>query len=496
MSKGLLFPRIVFCFFLISTLIFLPSIKPSMVYAQSGTENPSENEIVTTAGSSDPIYYDVPADYWAFSNIQYLSNLQIIKGYESSSGDKYFNPGGSVTRAQAAKMLVLALGSTPKANAVSSFSDVPNNHWAVGYIERAKELKLFEGFQNGTFGPEDTLKRSQMAKVISEAFDLDFNNYDPSVQVFYDVSKDYWAYDYIAKLYYNGISNGSNHKFTPESLTNRAQFSAFLSRAINPDFRMEVQDPTVATAKVTADVLNIRSQPSTTSTIIGKLSNGNIVTVRSISGDWANIEYNGVVGFVHKMYLKLYSLDPSKPLLNRIIVVDAGHGDHDPGATVGTTYEKDIVLKVSNYLVGYLKNAGAQVIPTRTTDSFLSLEERVNFTKSVDGEAFVSIHVNAASSTAAKGTEVYYDTGSNENGTESRQLAYEIQKQIVADANMYDRNIKDSGFYVIRNNDIPAVLVELGFLTNAEDRAKLTSDTYLQLYAKAIYEGLVEYYKK
>lgn len=447
-------------------------------------------------------FTDVPSSYWAYINITHLAGKGIISGYESSNGTHYFNPNHQMTRAQAAKMIVEALGYQPATAAKSSFKDVSADYWALGYIERAYQLGIFGGYADGRFGPSDLLKRSQMAAVIATGFDFDYNGYTSTTPVFSDVPKTYWAYEQIQKLHYNGITNGSNYKFMPEDRITRAQFSAFLSRAIDEQFRLTVTGPPVnesitAFGKVTSSSgLNIRKGPSASTAIIGSIAKGVTVKITEISGFWAKVNYNGVIGYVHKSYLKLYSNDKRYPLKDRIIVVDAGHGAHDPGATNSGVFEKNIVLNVSKRVGAKLKAAGANVILTRETDKFLTLEERVKFTQSVKGEIFVSVHVNAAGSSAAKGSEVYYDTSNNMNGAESKTLAWEIQKQLVAQADMYDRGIKDNGFYVIKYNQVPAVLVELGFITNSGDRQKLTSSTYLDKYAEAIYQGIKNYYLK
>ncbi|GLB60225.1 N-acetylmuramoyl-L-alanine amidase [Cytobacillus sp. NCCP-133] len=484
-----------------------PELKEEMEKAEAaGSFNADsyEGQMSTKAltQNSSVSFTDVPASYWAYLNITHLAGKGIISGYESSNGTYYFQPDRQVTRAQAAKMIIEALGYEPAEVSRSTFKDVSSDYWAAGYIERAYQLGIFGGYADGRFGPSDILKRSQMAAVIVTGFGFDYNGYTSTAPVFSDVPKTYWAYEQIQKLHYNGITNGSNYKFMPEDQITRAQFSAFLSRAIDDQFRLTVTGPPVnetvtAFGKVVSSTsLNIRKGPSSSTAIIGSVKAGATVKVTEISGFWAKVNDNGLIGYVHKSYLKLYSNDKRYPLKDRIIVVDAGHGAHDPGASSSGVYEKNIVLNVSKRVGEKLKAAGAKVILSRETDKFLTLEERVKFTQSVYGELFVSVHVNAAGSSAAKGSEVFYDTSNNMNGDESKTLAWEIQKQLVAQADMYDRGIKDNGFYVIKYNQVPAVLVELGFITNSGDRQKLTSSTYLDKYAEAIYQGIKNYYLK
>lgn len=443
-------------------------------------------------------FSDVPSTYWAYSNILHLFELKVISGYENADKTLSFHPDEKVTRAQAAKMIIEAIGEKQAVVTKQIFKDVPVNNWAAGYIQKAYELNVFKGYDDGRFGPTDTLKRSQMAKVIVEAYNFDFNGYTPSTPVFYDVNSKYWAYEYIEKMHYNGMSNGSNYRFLPEDLISRAQFSAFLSRAINPNYRLKVTGPITTKGKVISKTaLNIRSAASASSTILDKLPPGTMVNILEIEGFWAKVNYNGHSGYVYKSYLKLYSPDPNKPLQNRIIVLDPGHGFDDPGTHYDGYKEKDIVLSVGKKLAERLRSVGAKVILTRETDTFLELDERVDMAEDVYAELFVSLHVNSVkNNTTVNGTETYFNTSNNMNGAESKLLASEIQKQMVERADMYDRGIKDSGFYVIKNNHIPAVLIEMGFLPNKEDREKLISDQYQDIIAESIYQGIKNYYLK
>ncbi|WP_040227722.1 N-acetylmuramoyl-L-alanine amidase [Bhargavaea cecembensis] len=247
--------------------------------------------------------------------------------------------------------------------------------------------------------------------------------------------------------------------------------------------------------KVTVNSLNVRQGPSDSTASLGKLNKGAQVTVKKLNGWWAQIDYNGKTAYVHKSFLKLKNTSGSI-LQNRIIVVDAGHGGSDPGTSKNGVTEKSITLKVSKLVEQKLKAAGATVYMTRSGDSFPSLQDRVDYAAQKYAEDFVSIHVNAAGSTAAKGSEVFFDTSINMNGAESSYLAYDIQQRLVKDVGMHNRGTFDKRFYVIRNQHIPAVLVELGFITNPQDYSKLTSNAYLERYAQAVYNGIVDYYNR
>ncbi|MEO4054144.1 N-acetylmuramoyl-L-alanine amidase [Solibacillus sp. CAU 1738] len=246
---------------------------------------------------------------------------------------------------------------------------------------------------------------------------------------------------------------------------------------------------------VTVNGLHIRAQASGSSDSLGKIDRGTLVEVHSISENWAKITYNGIDGYIHKTYLRLINQTGSA-VAGRIIIIDAGHGGKDGGTSSGNAVEKAITLKVSTLVKEKLEEAGAVVKMTRTGDTYPTLPERVSFAKENYGEMFVSVHVNSATNTSAKGTETYYSVSNNENEKEDLALATAINNQIVKNAHMNNRGVKRADYVVIKGQIMPAVLVELGFATNAEDRNKLTDSKYIDIYAQSIYDGIVEYYSK
>ncbi|WP_394237522.1 N-acetylmuramoyl-L-alanine amidase [Niallia oryzisoli] len=180
----------------------------------------------------------------------------------------------------------------------------------------------------------------------------------------------------------------------------------------------------------------------------------------------------------------------SNVLESQVFVLDAGHGGKDPGTTGNNMFEKDITLDVIELLEKKIKSTGANVILTRNSDTYPTLDDRVKIANQNGADIFVSVHVNSGPSTAY-GTETYYDTSQNPQ-SESKKLATEIQKQIVSLLGMKERGIKNEEFKVITYTKIPSVLVELGFVTNSEDANKLADQR--GLYADAIYNGILAYY--
>lgn len=242
-------------------------------------------------------------------------------------------------------------------------------------------------------------------------------------------------------------------------------------------------------ATVNTDDLNVRTGPSTAYSIIGKLHTGDTVTVTSQSGDWVYVT-GAIAGYVHSAYLTYDG--GSGTLKGQTIVIDAGHGAKDPGAVANGLKEKDVVLDVALRVQKKLTDAGAKVIMTRSSDVFLELEDRAAIANNSGGSAFVSIHANAAASTAY-GTETYYD--SQYQKEKSLELATNIQSNMIKTLGTRDRGVKEAGFYVIKYTRIPSVLVELGFITNADEAKRMATTSFRDQAASAIVEGLKQYYQ-
>jgi hypothetical protein len=176
-----------------------------------------------------------------------------------------------------------------------------------------------------------------------------------------------------------------------------------------------------------------------------------------------------------------------------LLVIDAGHGGYDPGATESGIYEKEINLKIAQKLASLLRSAGIEANLTRDGDVYLKLSERVEYTKKVGGDYFISIHQNWVSSPSVKGVEVYYCDSGDERAKKSKALADAVRKEIVKLTGQVDRGTRSANFYVLRENNVPAVLVECGFLSNDGERALLLKESFQWKIATGIFNGLVKY---
>lgn len=173
------------------------------------------------------------------------------------------------------------------------------------------------------------------------------------------------------------------------------------------------------------------------------------------------------------------------------VVLDAGHGGHDRGGVPGQRYsEKIYALDTAQRIRDLLRAAGFRVVMTRSGDYFVGLGQRCSIANSQRNAVFVSIHFNSAPREGANGIETYYYYG------HGARLAEVLHQRIVQAAGTENRFVRQRGFYVLRRTRIPAVLCELGFLTNREEGARVASSAaHRQRLAEAVAGGIIALYK-
>lgn len=198
-------------------------------------------------------------------------------------------------------------------------------------------------------------------------------------------------------------------------------------------------------------------------------------------------------GYVHLI------MDVPSKFYDKIVVLDAGHGGNDPGAVKNGVNEKDLNFKILNtYVANYFKNSDIKVYFTRTTDILVDLYDRADYATELDADLFVSLHMNSSTSSAANGTGVYYSTQNtsvNDSGLTSKKMASTFVNALSSALDTKNNGPLTANFVVIRETKVPAVLIELGFLTNTKDFKKLTSETYQKKAASTIYNTIVELFK-
>jgi len=194
---------------------------------------------------------------------------------------------------------------------------------------------------------------------------------------------------------------------------------------------------------------------------------------------------------------RVADLPKARALAGKTFVIDAGHGGKDSGTHRSGHLEKSIVLKVARLVSKQLRSQGAKVVMTRNNDKFISFDGRVAISNRTRPDAFVSIHVNAANNLKAAGAEIFRPIR-RERGqvasklSRSTRLANAIYKRLSRVTPGKDRGVKpNSGnFRVVRRTRHPAVLVEMGFISNAAERSLLITHAYQQRLARAIAAGI------
>lgn len=187
-----------------------------------------------------------------------------------------------------------------------------------------------------------------------------------------------------------------------------------------------------------------------------------------------------------------------RDIYKNIVVLDAGHGGYDNGASHKGTKEKDLNFKIIYTLMKDYFSSNApdtKVYWTRTSDVFITLANRAAFASKVGADLFISLHMNSASNSSANGTEVYYspsNNGARFSGITSKSMATMFKDNLVSNLGMKSRGVKSAGFYVIKRNTVPAVLIELGFLSGSSDYGKLTNPSFQANSAQVIYDTINE----
>lgn len=228
----------------------------------------------------------------------------------------------------------------------------------------------------------------------------------------------------------------------------------------------------------------------------------------------------------HISEVYLHEMKPDRILINAI-VIDAGHGGKDAGAFRGTLLEKNVTLKVAKKIDELLKKKfpDKKIILTRDTDVFLSLDKRSEIANNVSikygASIFVSIHVNASKSPRAYGFETWYIVDSyKRNVIEKGKVSHDkdissilnsmINEELYEESKIFamkvqnaldkkiggetlNRGVKENVYFVVKNSFMPAILVELGFLSNKREANQLTNEAYLNKLAAGIVNGIGDF---
>lgn len=184
---------------------------------------------------------------------------------------------------------------------------------------------------------------------------------------------------------------------------------------------------------------------------------------------------------------------PSRPqprVLRGNIVIDPGHGGHDPGATSVTgVHEKTINYDVAEKVAAILERRGLSVTLTRQRSEYIELETRAEIANRRNADLFVSLHADSAPSPSAQGFTIYV---ANAASADSQRAARDIARAM-ATTGLENRGVRREDYRVLRTSQVPAVLVEMGYLSNRQDATRLQDSAFQDKLAAAIATGIIDY---
>jgi N-acetylmuramoyl-L-alanine amidase len=453
------------------------------------------------SASANASFSDVGTTHRAQAEIYYLVQGGIAGGVSSTQ----FVPDKQVTRGEAAAMIGRALGLNGE-RLNTKFSDVSSSNFASGYIKEMVEKGIISGFPNGTFRPYETLTRGQMAVLMNRAFNYGANTVSVA----------------SSTLMNKGIAQGMTDGTFGQNLTiKRGDFAVFLARGINMKFRTTQSETFEQTMYVNTNELYFRTGPNTTYPWMLKLQMGQEVQYSYSVGNWSVIKVGEEVGYVHNAYLQLDKpsatqppvtptpapipvpvptpkppVVPSNTLSDLVVIIDPGHGGHDSGSLGFGLSEKNVVLNVSRHMNSYFEKTPIKSLMTRTDDYFLTVSARPIFAAKNKGDVFVSVHANG-SETNASGQEAFYyakTASTNPYVNQSLALTTYMQNRMQEAWDLRNRGVKQGNFGVIRENTMPATLIEMGFINTAKDNSFMQSEVEREKMGKALFLATLDYF--
>ncbi|MBN1507400.1 MAG: N-acetylmuramoyl-L-alanine amidase [Sedimentisphaerales bacterium] len=180
---------------------------------------------------------------------------------------------------------------------------------------------------------------------------------------------------------------------------------------------------------------------------------------------------------------------PTHKVGGATVVIDPGHGGKDPGTTVGGTHEKHIVLRVARQVAALLEQRGVNVVMTRQDDRFIELEDRAQIANRRDTDLFVSIHADSAPDRSISGFTLYVASGASREAHNAARAVSAAMSRAGSDT----RGIREADYKVLVQTSCPAILIELGYLSNYADARHLQDSAFQTRLAQAIAAGILDY---
>ncbi|GGI40199.1 N-acetylmuramoyl-L-alanine amidase [Mammaliicoccus stepanovicii] len=235
----------------------------------------------------------------------------------------------------------------------------------------------------------------------------------------------------------------------------------------------------------------LRTGPAAYYPIIFEVKDGDKFEITDRKGKWFEVtnddnEKGWIAGWHTNLDIKEDVNPVAKPLKGKTIILDPGHGGGDQGASSSkhkNVTEKEITLKTAQELEEMLKSEGAKVKMTRTKDEYVKLKDRQG-----DGDVFISIHNDALDSSGPHGVTVYYHHDTQQDFAKTLHTSIN-QKSILS-----DRGVRNENFQVIRQTKMPAVLLELGYISNPTDEDLIADRKYRHIVETGIVDGLKVYF--
>ncbi|WP_242263016.1 N-acetylmuramoyl-L-alanine amidase [Bacillus cereus group sp. BfR-BA-01511] len=374
-----------------------------------------------------------------------------------------------------------------------TFPDVQTGHWAEDSINYLAEKGAVTGNEKGMFEPGKEITRAEAATMMAKILNLPI---DKNAKPSYADSQKHWATPIIAAVEKAGVVKGTGNGFEPDGKIDRVSMASLLVEAYKLESKV---NGTPATKFKDLETLNWGKEKA------------NILVELGISvgtGDKWEPKKILTKAEAAQFIKKADSLKVGNPLVEKVVIIDPGHGGFDSGNPGQGVEESKIVFDTSLRLQKLLeKNTPLKALLTREengnpgSNKNESLANRVKFGQENNADIFVSIHANSSEKHDGHGTETYYYKKSKRGEEtqiekDSEVLAKKIQNRVVEALHTRDRKIKDDhSLYVVNNNTVPAVLTELAFIDNDIDNGKLATESGRQIAAEAVYAGILDYYE-
>lgn len=292
------------------------------------------------------------------------------------------------------------------------------------------------------------------------------------------------------------VNNWSKIEYSPKQFGWVASW--YLEKSLPETAPTQSQEVKESFITILHDGTNIRSGPTVSTSVVLRANQGDQFPVKSLKGDWYEISLkDGSSAYIAGWIVSVTGSAPQveKPgaeahLKNKMIILDPGHGGGDNGTTGARgTFEKELTLRTAKLLYDKLRASGANVLLTRTNDSYFSLRSRVSTAHYHKADAFISIHYDSILDRSVRGMTTYY------YHSFQRPLAEAVHSSTVNQTKLKDRGARFGDYHVLRENNQKAILLELGYLSNPAEETTVNSPQYQESAATGIFKGLAKYFK-